>query len=100
MRNPEYSRNLEFVQERLGISLMVNPELVTARAIEKSLRFPSAQGIETFAHERIQIVAVKVVKDSKLVGMRLNHFRKVYGTVLVCVVQRSGGVIIRTATLS
>ncbi len=94
VRNPEYSSNLEFVQERLGISMMVNPELETARAIEKSIRFPSAHGIETFADERVQMVAVRIVKGSSLVGMRLNHFRKIYGTVLVCVVQRSDGVFI------
>ncbi len=98
VRNPEYSRNLEFVQERLGISLMVNPELETARAIVKSIRFPSAHGIETFAGERVQMVAVRVAECSKLIGMRLAQFRKLYGTVLVCIVQRSDGVFIPDGT--
>lgn len=94
VRNPEYSRNLEFVQERLEISMMINPELETARAIAKSIRFPSAIGIETFADGRVQIVAVRVVKDSSLVGMQLNHFRKTYGSILVCVVQRDKAIFI------
>jgi len=94
VRNTEYSSNLSFVKESLGITLMVNPELEAARAIARSIRFPSALGIETFAGGRVQLVEVKVVKDSALVGMQLSHFRKTYGTVLVCVVQRGDDVII------
>jgi len=94
VRNPEYSSNLNFVQERLEVSMLVNPELETARAIARSIRFPSALGIETFANERVQMVAVRVVKGSSLVGIQLNHFREIYGTVLVCVVQRGNRVFI------
>ncbi len=94
VRNPEYSSNLAFALERLEISMMINPELETARAIAQSIRFPSAIGIETFVNERVQLVAVRVVKGSQLVGMQLNDFRKIYGTVLVCVVERDDGVFI------
>lgn len=94
VRNPEYSKNFEFVQERLEISMMINPELETARYIARSIRFPSAIGIETFADERVQMVAIRVVKGSTLAGIQLNQFRKVYGSVLVCVVQRGDDVFI------
>ena len=88
VRNPEYSRDLEFVQERVGISMMVNPELETARSIAKSIQFPSAIGIETFLDGHVQMVNVRIVKSSTLIGLQLNDFRKMYGTILVCVVQR------------
>lgn len=88
VRNPEYSGNLKFVQESLGISMAVNPELETARSIALSIRFPSALGIETFADGRIQMVEVRVAESSTLAGMQLNKFREKYGKVLVCAVQR------------
>ncbi len=94
VRNPEYSSNLEFALERLEFSMMVNPELETARAIAQNIRFPSALGIETFADERVQLVAVRVAKDSLLVKMPLSEFRKIYGSVLVCVVERGEDVFI------
>jgi trk system potassium uptake protein len=94
VRNPEYSRNFEFIRENLGISLMVNPEFEAATAIARSIRFPSALGIETFADGRVQMVELRVVKGSSLVGMQLSDLRKIYGTVLVCVVNRGNDVFI------
>jgi trk system potassium uptake protein TrkA len=88
VRNPEYSENFEFVRENLGISMMVNPELETARAIARSIRFPSCLGIETFANGRVQMVEVRIEKGSAFDGMQLSNFRKNHGTALVCVVKR------------
>lgn len=94
VRNTEYSANLGFVQENLGITMMVNPELEAARAIALGIRFPSAVSIESFAGGRVLIVGVKVSKCSSLSGMSLSRFREVYGTVLVCVVERGKEVFI------
>lgn len=94
VRNPEYSSQLSFVQENLGISMMINPEMEAAKAIAQSLRFPSAISIETFADGRVHMVAVRVSPGSHLHGMQLSHFREIYGMVLVCVVQRGDEVII------
>ncbi len=94
VRNPEYSENFEFVRENLGIAIMVNPELETARAIARSIRFPSSLGIETFANGRVQMVEVRIEKDSAFAGMQLNQFRKNYGSALVCVVRRGKEVYI------
>jgi trk system potassium uptake protein TrkA len=94
VRNPEYSSQLSFVQENLGISMLINPEMEAARAIAQSLRFPSAISIETFADGRVHMVAVRVSPGSRLHGMQLSRFRELYGMVLVCVVQRGDEVII------
>ncbi len=88
VRNPEYSSNLDFIQENLGITMLVNPEFEAARAIALSVRFPSALGIETFANGRVQLGGGRFATGSPLAGMALSHFRETHGTVLVCVVQR------------
>lgn len=48
VRNPEYSSNMQFVRENLGISLMLNPELETAKNIANKLMFPMALSVENF----------------------------------------------------
>ena len=39
VRNPEYSQQLNFVRESLGISLLINPELSAARDIFKIFKY-------------------------------------------------------------
>ena len=43
VRNPEYSQQLQLVRESLGISLLINPELSTARDIANNFNYPSAR---------------------------------------------------------
>ena len=48
VRNPEYSSNMQFVRENLGISLMLNPEFESAKNIAIKLMFPVALREENF----------------------------------------------------
>ena len=52
VRNPEYSAEIDFVKESLGLAMTINPEYAAAREIAKVLRFPSAIKINTFAKEK------------------------------------------------
>ncbi|NLA87085.1 MAG: Trk system potassium transporter TrkA [Clostridiales bacterium] len=94
VRNPEYSSQLSFVQENLGISMLINPEMEAARAIMHSIRFPSAISIESFAEGRVQMVEVSASPGSQLDGMPLTRFREMFGRVLVCIVQRGDDIYI------
>lgn len=42
VRNPDYSMELSYLRNQLGLSLIINPELETAREIARLLRLPSA----------------------------------------------------------
>ena len=54
VRNPEYGSNLSFVRDDLGISLIVNPEMESAKNIANKLFFPNALSAESFfGKERI-----------------------------------------------
>lgn len=94
VRNPEYSSQLSFIRENLGISMMINPEMEAARTIANSIRFPSAISIEPFLDGRVQIVGIRISVSSQLIGMRLTRFREIFGNVLVCIVQRGDDVFI------
>ncbi len=96
INNPDYNdQNLVFMQKELGLSLSVNPELLTAREIYNVLKLPSAAKIETFSGKSFEMVELILRADSPLDGMSLIDVRKKYKAgFLVCVVQREDQVYI------
>ena len=55
VRNPVYNKELSFIKESLGISMIINPEMAAALEIARLLRFPSAIKIDTFAKGKIEL---------------------------------------------
>lgn len=95
VRNPEYSQQLSFLREELGLSMAVNPEMETATEICRALRFPSAVNIETFARGRVELAEVKIQPGSLLDGQALSSLpERLRVKILVCAVQRDGGIVI------
>ncbi|MCL2672471.1 MAG: Trk system potassium transporter TrkA [Clostridiales bacterium] len=95
IRNPEYFEQLPLMREDLALSLVVNPEKITADEIARVLLFPSASQVELFAKGRAEIVACKLPAESPAAGKTLIEWGKITGArILVCAVQRGDGVII------
>lgn len=95
VRNPEYSQQLSFLREELGLSMAVNPEMETATEICRTLRFPSAINIETFARGRVELAEIKVKPGSILDGVHLYSLPdRIRVKILVCAVQRGDEIII------
>ena len=94
VRNPEYSTQIQFVKESLGISMLINPEFSAARDIFRVLKFTSALSVEQFSASRVSLVEVEVTAESPLVNLSLKDFRSRFGSVLVCIIQRGNEIII------
>lgn len=95
VRNPEYSSQLLFMRNELGLSMMINPEYEAANEISRILRFPSASRIDYFAKGRVDLVEFKLPQNSMLGGQPINSlYKKTKAKVLVCTVQRDKEVII------
>ncbi|NLD17688.1 MAG: NAD(P)-binding domain-containing protein, partial [Tissierellia bacterium] len=62
VRSPEYSTNMTFAQRELGISVMINPEKESAKAITDVLKFPSSFIVETFMQNKVHIVGFDVIE--------------------------------------
>lgn len=91
IRNPQYNdrENNEFLREQLGLSMAINPEMLTAQELFNILKLPSAVKIETFSGGDFEIIELKLKGDSKLDGVRLQDLRgKVKAKFLICAVQR------------
>ncbi len=89
VRNPEYSRQLAFMREELGLSMTINPELAAANEISRMLRFPSALKVDFFARGRVDLVELKVHAGGSLENQTLSSLSKKYQSkALICAVQR------------
>ncbi len=95
VRNPVYSREINFIKEELGLSMIINPEEAAAMEIARVLKFPSAIKIDTFAKGRIELVKYKIEEGSELCNHSLKDISATMKCgVLVCIVERGEEVYI------
>ncbi len=94
VRNPEYSNAYFKDKNFLGFSMVVNPELLTARYIANTVDFPNALSVEHFANGRVMLMEFKIVDGSKLSQMSMVQFRKKFGNIVICAIERDGHLII------
>ena len=89
VRSPEFDKQLVFMREELGISMMVNPDYIAANEIAKVLRYPEAINIESFAKGRVDLAEIRITSGSILDGVALSQLtRRLRLDVLICAVQR------------
>ena len=89
VRSPEFDKQLVFMREELGISMMVNPDYNAANEIAKVLRYPEAINIESFAKGRVDLAEIRITSGSILDGVALSQLsRRLRLDVLICAVQR------------
>lgn len=95
VRNPDYAKQLQFIKEELGLSMVINPEEAAASEIARLLRFPTAINIESFAEGAVDLAEIKIEKGNPLDGMMLCDIHKKLKTrILICAVQRGSKVYI------
>ena len=88
VRNPIYNQEIGFIKERLGISMIINPEYAAAQEISRLLRFPSAIKIDSFARGRVELLKFKVMPEFGLDGMSVFLITEKYRCdVLFCAVE-------------
>lgn len=95
VRNPVYSKEIGFVKERLGISMIINPEYTAAMEASRILRLPSAMKVDTFARGHVEMVKFKVLPDYGLSGLSVSRINEKYHPdVLFCAAESQGAVSI------
>ena len=93
IRNPEYRKQFYDMRDTYALSMTVNPEGQAAEEIERLLKYPGFLKLDTFAKGRVEIVEIRVDRESPLNGIQMsNIYSIVKCKILVCVVLRSGKV--------
>ncbi len=89
IRDVDYARQNRFYRDKLGLSMIINPELATAMEIGRLLRFPLAARVEVFAKGRAELVQISVRDESLLIGKSLIEINQNMGiNLLICAVVR------------
>lgn len=91
IRDVDYARQNRFYKDKLGLSMIINPEMATAMEINRLLRFPLATRVEVFARGRAELVEMTVGEKSPLDEKSLIEINKNMGiNLLICAVVRNG----------
>lgn len=95
VRNPVYFRQFELIRDELGLSMVINPELITADEIMRIMIFPAAAKLEVFSKGRIELVEHKLPENSMIVDMSLaDIYQKNKRQFLICAVERDSDIFI------
>lgn len=93
VRTPDYSEEIGYLREQLGLALIINPELEAAREVARILYLPTALEVNSFAHGQAELVKFKVPEGNLLNGLSLAYLGKnITNDILICAVERNGEV--------
>ena len=91
----ESQRNARFLRDEMGLSMVINPKILSARAIQRLLKYPAAIDVETFANGRVELSRYRVRENSILTDCPLKDLsQRIRCSILVCIVERNGKVFI------
>lgn len=89
VRNPVYSKEIQYIKEELGLTLIINPEMATAREIARLIRFPAAMKVEHFSRGRVEFVSFSVPEGNPLANLKIGDIpRKFNSKVLIVGIER------------
>ena len=95
VRNPDYSTEVGYLREKLGLAMIINPDLEAAKEAARVLSLPTALEVDSFAHGQAELISFTVPQGNMLDGMEIAELGKSIPTdILICVVERSGEVYI------
>ena len=95
IRTPEYTKSIDIVKEELGLSMIINPEALTADHIATTLSIPSALEATRFLKGKIEMISIKVKEDNKIVNHTMTQLsKKIPGNILICAIERDNETII------
>ncbi len=95
VRNPVYKKEINFIKEELGLSMVINPEEAAASEAGRLLKLPSATKIETFARGRAELVKLVIDEKSRICNLALKDIpADLKKKIIIAVVSRGNDVFI------
>ena len=94
IRTPEYSNTVNLLKDELGLSMLINPEALTATQIARALSIPSAMEAIKFLKGRIQLVSFKVKENSPIDKITVSGISKKVGNLIICAIEREENIIV------
>ncbi len=91
LRDPDFRPGTNLWRDTLGISLVIQPDYVTAEEISRVLQFPAATRVEVFTEGEPELVTFRIPENSPICNIPLRDLRKnIRQDILICCIDRSG----------
>ena len=87
----------DYLKKNFDIDLVINPEMITAREINRILLTPAALNVEDFANGKVRLFETKITRHSPLVNVPFKNMN-MPPSVLVGMIFRDQRMIILTGT--
>lgn len=95
VRTPDYSQEVSYLREKLGLAMIINPELEAAKETARILYLPTALEVNSFAHGEAELIKFKIPDKNRLDQMTVARLgSEITNDILICAVERSGEVYI------
>lgn len=97
VRTPDYSKEVNYLREKLGLAMIINPELEAANEAARILGLPTALEVNSFAHGQAEMIKFKIPKGNVLDGLSVAELgSNITNNILMCAVERGKEVFIPT----
>ena len=95
VRTPDYSKESGYLREKLGLAMIINPDLEVAKEAARILSLPTALEVDSFAHGQAELIKLKIPEGNPLCGAVLAELGKdITGDILICAIERGDEVYI------
>ena len=95
VRNPDYIDEQAYLKEKLGLSMIINPELEAAKEISRLIRLPAALSTSPFVKSQVELIRFQIPTGNSLDGKVLFELQQEFDfKFLICAVEKEDQVII------
>ena len=95
IRSPQYTDEINYLRDELGLSMSINPEMVAAAEMVRLIQIPSALEVDTFAKGKLSLVGIEIPENSILNELKIKNLpSKVSSDALICVTQHNNKISI------
>lgn len=95
VRTPDYSKEANYLRDKLGLALIINPDYESAKETARILYLPTALEVNSFAHGQAEMIKLKIPEDNILDNMSIAQLgATITNNILICAIEREKDITI------
>lgn len=95
VRTPDYSKETNYLRDKLGLALIINPDYEAAKQTARILYLPTALEVNSFAHGQGEMIKLKIPENNILNDMTIAQLgSQITNNILICAVERNNEITI------
>lgn len=99
VRTPDYIAEVNYLKDKLGLAMIINPELEAAIEASRILGLPNALEVNSFAHGQAEMVKFTIPEGNIMDNMSIAELgQKTKSSYLICGVERNDEFFIPNGT--